>query len=128
METPPLFHALWFRASCGLVIGLCLGSFITMLSYRLPRRLSIVRPRSYCPSCRTILRPIELIPVLSWMLQRGRCRHCGDTIRPRYPLIEIVTALLMMAAFALIGFSFSLALAATGIVLFMTAGVMVLER
>lgn len=91
------------KLTLGLVIGLVLGSFTTMLSYRVPRKLSIVTPPSKCPSCETRLKVRDLVPVLSWVLGKGRCRHCGNPIGPRYLIIELVTTALVMLAFVIIG-------------------------
>src|ERR1700729_1390920 len=90
---------LWFRLLAGLLVGLALGSFVTMLSYRAPRNLSIVTPPSHCPKCRTPLRPRDLMPVLSWLLEGGKCRHCGSPVSARYVLIELVTTACCMFAF-----------------------------
>ena len=89
----------------GLVTGLTLGSFVTMLSYRLPRRLSIITPGSHCPACKTPLKPRDLVPVLSWVVQRGNCRYCGTFIGWRYVLIEIVLAFTATVAFIIFGFT-----------------------
>lgn len=91
---PFLFEEPWFRAIIGLMLGLILGSFLTMLTYRVPRGLSIVRPPSSCPSCKTRLRPRDLIPVLSWAINRGRCRICQTKMSNRYVLIELASALI----------------------------------
>ena len=76
--------------------GAAFGSFVNVLAYRLPRRESVVKPRSRCPSCRTAIRPYDNIPILSWILLRGRCRDCGVKISVRYPLVEAVTAALFV--------------------------------
>lgn len=81
-----------------LAFGLVFGSFVTALSYRLPRGLSIARGRSMCPACETPLTPRDLVPVFSWLLHRGRCRHCGTRISARYPAIEGLTAALFLVA------------------------------
>jgi leader peptidase (prepilin peptidase)/N-methyltransferase len=93
---------IWFRLLSGLLVGLALGSFFTMLQYRLPRRLSIVGPRSFCPSCKTPLNVFDLVPVFSWLYARGRCRHCGVAIGKKYIWIELVTTLVAMIVFALL--------------------------
>lgn len=80
------------------ILGFVLGSFVSALSYRLPRGQSIVAGRSRCTSCSTVLRPSDLIPVISWSLTGGRCRYCGTSISARYPLIETVTACLFFMA------------------------------
>jgi prepilin signal peptidase PulO-like enzyme (type II secretory pathway) len=94
-----------FRVFAGLLFGLVLGSFVTMASYRLPRRLSIVTPPSSCPVCTHRLGVPDLVPVFSWLFLRGRCRHCHTKIPARYPLIELATALLVTAVVSLLGFS-----------------------
>ena len=118
----------WFRAVAGLLVGLILGSFTTMLSYRLPRRLSIVAPPSRCPRCQTRLRPLDLIPVLSWLLSGGKCRHCAAPIGKRYVLIELATATAITLAFVLLGLSWALAAAIAAIIATVTAITIRLER
>jgi leader peptidase (prepilin peptidase)/N-methyltransferase len=78
---------------CG-VLGLVVGSFLNVVVWRVPRHESIVSPGSHCPSCDTELGAIENVPVLSWVVLRGRCRHCGNRISARYPLVELLTAAL----------------------------------
>jgi leader peptidase (prepilin peptidase)/N-methyltransferase len=78
-------------------MGLVLGSFLNVLAYRLPRGESLSRPRSRCPGCETPIRPYDNVPVLSWLALRGRCRACGEPIAWRYPVVELLTALLMVA-------------------------------
>ena len=73
------------------VFGLLVGSFLNVVLWRVPRGESIVSPGSHCPSCGTFLRPVELVPVVSWAVQRGRCRSCGMHISARYPLVELAT-------------------------------------
>jgi leader peptidase (prepilin peptidase)/N-methyltransferase len=76
------------------VFGLLIGSFLNVVVYRLPRGMSIASPPSHCPACGTELGPLDNVPVLSWMALRGHCRHCGGSISPRYPLIELLTGVL----------------------------------
>ena len=76
------------------IAGLAVGSFVNLCAYRLPRGESIVSPRSRCTSCWTFLRSRDLVPVLSYLLLRGRCSHCGSSIARRDPLVEIATALI----------------------------------
>ena len=73
------------------VLGLLVGSFLNVVIYRLPRGESLNRPRSRCPSCGTPIKPYDNVPVVSWLLLRGRCRHCSAPISPRYPLVEALT-------------------------------------
>jgi leader peptidase (prepilin peptidase)/N-methyltransferase len=78
--------------------------------HRVPRRESLVRPRSRCPECGTPIAPYDNVPVLSWLLLRGRCRRCGAPISPRYPLVELVTALAFAAVVLARGFDDDLVL------------------
>jgi leader peptidase (prepilin peptidase) / N-methyltransferase len=80
------------------MFGAIVGSFLNVVVYRLPRRESLVRPASRCTSCGAHVKPYDNVPVLSWLLLRGRCRNCSDAISARYPLVEAVTALLCVAA------------------------------
>ena len=79
------------------VLGAIIGSFLNVVIYRVPRGDSIVSPPSACPSCGAQLRPRENIPMISWLVLRGRCAHCGAPISPRYPIVEAVTAVLFVA-------------------------------
>jgi leader peptidase (prepilin peptidase)/N-methyltransferase len=87
---------------CGLA-GLAIGSFLNVVIYRVPLGLSVVSPPSACPGCEAPIRPIDNVPVLSWLLLRGRCRSCGMRISARYPLVELSTALLFVATAARFG-------------------------
>lgn len=90
-----------------LLLGLVTGSFLNVVIHRLPRGLSTVLPRSRCPACGTAIRPLDNIPVLSWMLLRGRCRNCRVRISARYPLIEAFTGLLFVASAERFDYSFA---------------------
>ncbi|HEU4978904.1 MAG TPA: prepilin peptidase [Solirubrobacteraceae bacterium] len=72
--------------------GLIIGSFLNVVAHRLPRGESLSHPRSRCPGCEAPIKPYDNVPVLSWLLLRGRCRHCGQPISARYPLVELATA------------------------------------
>jgi len=76
------------------VFGLLVGSFLNVVIWRLPRGESLVRPPSHCPSCDNPVSPRDNVPVLSWLLLRGRCRRCNARISLRYPLVELATAAL----------------------------------
>ncbi len=78
-------------ALAAVVVGLCVGSFLNVVIYRLPRGLSLLRPGSACPSCGHPIPPRLNVPVLSYFLLRGRCRWCGQRIHWRYPLVEALT-------------------------------------
>ncbi|MEI2702040.1 MAG: prepilin peptidase [Baekduia sp.] len=77
--------------------GLCVGSFLNVVAWRLPRNESVVRPGSHCPGCDRPLKAYENIPVFSWLVLRGRCRTCKTRISIRYPLIELTTGALYVA-------------------------------
>jgi leader peptidase (prepilin peptidase) / N-methyltransferase len=83
--------------------GLIAGSFINVVIARLPAGESLVRPRSRCPHCGAAVRPYDNVPVLSWLILRGRCRDCGGPISARYPLVEALTAVLLVAVVARFG-------------------------
>jgi leader peptidase (prepilin peptidase)/N-methyltransferase len=74
------------------LLGAALGSFLNVVVYRWPAGLSVLRPRSRCPSCETPIRWYDNIPVLSWVALRGRCRRCGQGIPVQYPLVELAVA------------------------------------
>jgi leader peptidase (prepilin peptidase) / N-methyltransferase len=86
------------RVALFAVLGLVVGSFLTVLIHRVPRRESIVRPGSRCPACGTPLRAIDNVPVLSYLLLRGRCRACGERISIAYPLVELGSSVLFVSA------------------------------
>jgi leader peptidase (prepilin peptidase)/N-methyltransferase len=74
--------------------GLVIGSFLNVVAYRLPRKESLAHPPSRCPSCGAPVKPYDNVPVLSWLLLRGRCRACGAAISARYPVVEALTGAL----------------------------------
>ena len=84
------------------LFGLVFGSFLTVVVHRVPRKESIVAPRSRCPGCGTEIRALDNIPVVSWLVLRGRCRVCRTRISPEYPLTEAATAALFAVAGALV--------------------------
>jgi leader peptidase (prepilin peptidase)/N-methyltransferase len=79
------------------IAGALIGSFLNVVAYRLPRRESLSHPGSRCPHCGTPIKPYDNVPVLGWVMLRGRCRACAAPISWRYPLVEAVTALLCAA-------------------------------
>lgn len=80
------------------VFGLVIGSFLNVVVWRVPRGESVVRPPSACPRCGHEIRRRDNVPVLSWLVLRGRCRDCGEPISARYPLVEAATGVLFAAA------------------------------
>jgi leader peptidase (prepilin peptidase)/N-methyltransferase len=80
------------------IIGAVFGSFLNVVAYRLPRHESIVTGASHCTSCGTPVKPYDNIPIVSWILLRGRCRCCKTAISPRYPAVEAASALLCVGA------------------------------
>jgi leader peptidase (prepilin peptidase)/N-methyltransferase len=85
-----------FANICAVMFGLCLGSFANVVIYRVPLGKSIVTPPSACPACGARLTLLDLVPVFSWLLLRGRCRHCKAGVSARYPLVETACALLFL--------------------------------
>lgn len=89
----------WFLGTEFLIFGLIFGSFLNVCIYRLPRGLSVVSPRSACPACHTPIAAFDNIPVLSWLILGGHCRHCRARITPRYAIVELVCGLLFLFSF-----------------------------
>ena len=88
-----------FGAIATFLFGLVFGSFLNVVIYRVPRGQSVVKPRSACPNCGTQIRAYDNIPVLSWVLLRGRCRDCGHAISARYALVELLCGFLFVSAY-----------------------------
>jgi len=86
------------------VVGAVVGSFLNVVIHRLPRRESLVHPRSRCPGCGAQIAGYDNVPIVSWLALRGRCRHCGEPISPRYPVVELLTALAFAAVVLVRGF------------------------
>jgi leader peptidase (prepilin peptidase)/N-methyltransferase len=87
-----------FLATVAGLMGLAIGSFLNVVIHRVPAKLSVVAPRSRCPECETEIEPRDNIPVISWLLLGRKCRSCGTPISARYPLVELATAALFVAA------------------------------
>ncbi len=87
------------------LVGATVGSFLNVVIARLPEGLSVVSPRSRCPKCKSPIRAIDNIPILSWLVLRGRCRNCGNPISIRYPTVELVGGLLGLAVYRSFGLS-----------------------
>jgi len=91
---------------CFFLFGICFGSFANVVIYRWPKGLSVVRPRSRCPSCEKLISWYDNIPLFSWVLLKGRCRTCRTSISPRYLLIELSVGVLFALVFLFYGFQF----------------------
>ena len=103
-----------FVASVIFVLGLLFGSFLNVCIYRMPRRLSVVWPGSACPKCKNPIKFYDNIPVVSWLVLRGRCRHCKAGISSRYIIVELLAGVLFLTCYA----QLSLTLAALKCALF----------
>jgi len=86
----------------GAIFGLVFGSFLNVVVYRCPRHLSVVRPPSFCPWCKTEIESRDNIPLFSWLFLEGKCRHCRGPISIRYPLVEAATAVIFISIAATI--------------------------
>lgn len=94
-----------------LALGAATGSFLNVAIYRLPRGESVVAPRSHCTRCERVIPWYDNIPVLSWFLLRGRCRGCGEPFSIRYPVVEAMTGVLLLALSVQLGWGLGLAFA-----------------
>jgi leader peptidase (prepilin peptidase)/N-methyltransferase len=94
-----------FFAAAIFALGLCFGSFLNVCIYRLPRGKSVVTPRSACPHCGDLIPLYHNVPVLSWLILRGKCRSCKQPISPRYLVIELLTGLLFLGCYTHFGLS-----------------------
>ena len=97
-----------FIAVVAGIYGLVVGSFLNVVIWRVPRHESIVKPRSHCPSCDTQIATRDNLPVVSWLILRGRCRHCGVRISARYPFVELLTGVLFAAVAAQFAYSWAM--------------------
>lgn len=90
------------------LFGAIFGSFGNVIIYRLPKGESVVKPRSYCYSCKTQVKWYDNIPIFSWFILRGKCRKCGAKFSIRYPMVELLTGVLFALSFHYAGFSWNL--------------------
>ncbi|MFP7299840.1 prepilin peptidase [Neobacillus niacini] len=102
-----------------ITLGLVFGSFFNVVGLRVPLKRSIVAPRSACPKCGHQLKPYELIPLFSYLIQKGKCRGCQSRISPIYPIFELLTGILFATAPLVIGWSGELVVALSLISMFM---------
>jgi len=91
------------------IFGACAGSFLNVVIWRVPRGESIVSPPSHCPNCGERIKARDNVPIVSWLLLRGRCRNCGEPISARYPLVEALVAVVFAAITAIHGVHWDLA-------------------
>ncbi|HTX29772.1 MAG TPA: prepilin peptidase [Solirubrobacteraceae bacterium] len=110
------------------VYGAIIGSFLNVVVYRLPRRESLVTPASRCPSCNAAIKPYDNVPVLGWLMLRGRCRACAAPISPRYPAVEALTAVLAVAVVLLRHSAHDIALGLVLVVVLMPVALIDLEH
>ena len=81
------------------ILGLCIGSFLNVVIYRVPKQKSIITPPSSCPSCGEKIKPWYNIPVISWLILKGKCANCGEKISVRYPVIELLTGIIAIIVY-----------------------------
>ena len=104
-----------FKALSGLAFGLCMGSLIANFAHRWPDRLAgLAGDRSRCEACGTVLGVADLVPVASWLLLKGRCRHCGAGVPGHYTVVELVSGLTGLASLALLPVPAAIAVAIAG--------------
>lgn len=89
------------------VFGLCIGSFLNVCIFRLPKNKSIVKPASSCPKCRKLIRRFDNIPLLSYYILGGKCRNCRKKISIRYPIVELITGMIFLVLYRQLGLSLS---------------------
>ena len=106
-QIPRLVVAGWFT-----ILGTLVGSYLNVVVYRVPRGLSTVTPRSSCPGCSKLIAWFDNIPIVSYVVLRGRCRHCSNSIHWRYPLVEATGGLLFLTCFLRFGLTANLPVAA----------------
>lgn len=88
------------------IYGASIGSFLNVLIYRIPLGISISKGRSYCPNCKTKIKNYDLIPILSYIILKGKCRNCGNRISLRYPMVELFTGIIALLSFCKLGLTF----------------------
>ena len=102
-EASPIFLITFYIAV--FIFGICIGSFLNVVILRLPRHESLIKRSSHCMTCGAKIRAIDLIPVFSWLLLRGKCHSCGEKISPRYPIVESLNGFMYLLAFYVLDFN-----------------------
>lgn len=118
----------WFVIAVVAAYGMVIGSFLNVLIYRLPREMSVVRPRSHCPGCGALVAWYDNVPVLSFLLLRAKCRHCGVRISWRYPLVEVAAGALCVGALLRHGITVAGAEAAVFVLMLLPLAIIDLEH
>jgi len=85
------------------ILGLIVGSFSNVCIYRIPKNESIIYPASHCPKCSSPIKPVDNVPILSYILLKGRCRNCKNKISIQYPLVELLTGLIYLIIYLIYG-------------------------
>ena len=101
----------YYLTFVSFLLGAIIGSFLNVVIYRLPLKESLLLPASHCPNCGNPVRPYDNIPIVSWLVLRGKCRDCKSGISVRYPLVEALTGVLFLGCFLYFDFSWSLPVA-----------------
>lgn len=99
----PLYAVVAILYAFIAIVGICIGSFLNVLIYRIPNHIDFTKGRSFCPGCGHSLKAADLVPVFSYLFLKGRCRYCGDKISFRYPLIELLGGLMAVLSVATAG-------------------------
>ncbi len=89
----------WIVLAVLFILGICIGSFLNVVIYRVPIKKSIISPPSSCPNCNTKIKPYHNIPLFGWIILKGKCAYCGAKISVRYPIIEFLTGLLAVIVY-----------------------------
>jgi len=90
------------------IFGIVFGSFYNVVGYRLPKKMSLIKPGSHCPNCNTPLKSWDLIPILSYLIYKGKCKYCKQKINIFYPTFEFITGILFVTCYLIFGFSINL--------------------
>lgn len=90
------------------IIGLIVGSFLNVCIYRIPRNLSVIKPFSFCPKCKNTIKPWHNVPIISYLLLRGKCAYCGEKISVKYPIVESINGVLYILSYMFFGLDIAL--------------------